>query len=231
MTRFTSNGCAAAQSLPRRGPPAGGDTDLADALRQKTALLHEVDHRVKNNLQLVSSLLLLQARRADDPAARRALGDAQSRVNSVATVHRRLFQGDDVERFDVSAFIADLAFDAVGEARRPDIALRLELEPAHLDIARAAPLALLVGELLANVVRHAFPRGRPGTIRIAAGRAGPGRLRIEIADDGVGGQACEAGFGQTLVGLLCGQLKAECTTTDTKPGTRTVIRLPTEPEA
>ena len=82
--------------------------ELQQALDQKTALLHEVEHRVKNNLQLISSLLLMQARRAPDPAVREALQGMLERVNAIATVHRRLFQSDDVERFDVAAFIRAL---------------------------------------------------------------------------------------------------------------------------
>jgi two-component sensor histidine kinase len=82
--------------------------ELTQALEQKTALLHEVDHRVKNNLQLISSLLLLQNRRVSDPGVKAAMRAMLDRVNAIATVHRRLFQSDDVERFDVSAFVRDL---------------------------------------------------------------------------------------------------------------------------
>ncbi len=201
--------------------------DLQHALEQKTALLHEVDHRVKNNLQLISSLLLLQARRTPDPTVRSALRGMLERVNAVATVHRRLFQSEDVERFDVAAFIRDLVSDAIGSSGRSDITADLDLERVDVPADKAAPLALLFSELLANAIRHAFPDGRAGVIKVSVRREN-GHFRIEIADDGVGVATDEPrpGFGQTIIRLLCEQLRAECETADALPGLRTVIRLP-----
>lgn len=215
--------------IPRVIKAAGDRTcELERALEQKSALLHEVDHRVKNNLQLISSLLLLQARRATDPEVRRALKSAQSRVNAVAVVHRRLFQGEDPDRFDVATFIRDLADDAIAGSGRLDIQARLHVEPADLPTAQAAPLALLLGELIRNAILHGFPDGRPGVIELSAAQEGD-RLRIEIADNGVGlGVAgVQPGFGRTIVRLLSEQLHAVCETMDANPGVRTVIRLPT----
>ena len=103
--------------------------DLQLALAQRTALLHEVDHRVKNNLQLIASLLLLQTRRTADPATREALRGMLERVNAVATVHRRLFQSADAQRFDVSEFVRDLVSDVVGATGRGEIRVRLDLQP------------------------------------------------------------------------------------------------------
>lgn len=201
--------------------------ELQQALDQKTALLHEVEHRVKNNLQLISSLLLMQARRAPDPAVRLALQGMLERVNAIATVHRRLFQSDDVERFDVAAFIRDLVSDTVGACGRDDIKTTLNLERIDVPAAKAAPLALLFSELLGNALRHAFPDGRAGEISISAVREN-GHFRIEIADDGVGIETEDVrpGFGQTIIQLLCEQLRAECETINANPGVRTVIRLP-----
>lgn len=201
--------------------------DLKYALEQKTALLHEVDHRVKNNLQLISSLLLLQARRTPDPAVKSALRGMLERVNAVATVHRRLFQSEDVERFDVAAFVRDLVSDAVGASGRTDISAEMDLERVDVPAAKAAPLALLFSELLGNSIRHAFPEGRTGRIYVSVKREN-GHFRIEITDDGVGTQTTgdRQGFGQTIVRLLCEQLRADCETTDAEPGVRTVIRLP-----
>jgi two-component sensor histidine kinase len=207
---------------------AGARTeDLQRALAQKTALLHEIDHRVKNNLQLVSSLLQLQARRADDPAVRQALRAAQTRVNAVAIVHRRLFQGEDAQAFDVAAFLRDMVDDVLGASGRSDIRARLDLQPADLPTAQAAPLALLVSELLTNTILHAFPGGTGGVVSVTLANDGE-RLRIEIADDGVGvaTTGVSPGIGQTIVGHLCDQLRAEFRSTDACPGVRTVLRLP-----
>ena len=201
--------------------------ELTQALEQKTALLHEVDHRVKNNLQLISSLLLLQNRRVSDPAVKAAMRAMLDRVNAIATVHRRLFQSDDVERFDVSAFVRDLVADVMGSSGRNDIEFSLDLERVDVAAAKAAPLALVISELLSNCMRHAFPDGRPGRIFVGIKRTN-GDFRIEIADDGVGieSSAKSSGFGLTIIQLLCQQLKAKSETTDAQPGTRVVINLP-----
>jgi len=201
--------------------------ELTQALEQKTALLHEVDHRVKNNLQLISSLLLLQNRRVSDPALKASLKGMLGRVNAIATVHRRLFQSEDVERFDVSAFIRDMVADLMGSAGRDDVAMQLDLERVDIPAAKAAPLALVVNELLTNALRHGFPEGRGGRIFVGVNRLN-GDFRIEITDDGVGVDklAKANGFGLTIVQLLCQQLKAKCETTDAEPGTRVVVLLP-----
>ncbi|WP_419319021.1 PAS domain-containing protein [Caulobacter sp. ErkDOM-E] len=200
---------------------------LTQALEQKTALLHEVDHRVKNNLQLISSLLLLQNRRVADPAVKQALRGMLDRVSAIATVHRRLFQSDDVERFDVSAFVRDLVADVIGASGRDDIQFSLDLERVDVDAAKAAPLALVISELLSNTMRHAFVEGRSGRVFVGIRRI-DGAFRIEITDDGVGVETStrSSGFGLTIVQLLCQQLKAKCLTTDASPGTRVVINLP-----
>ncbi len=201
--------------------------DLERALAEKTTLLHEVDHRVKNNLQLISSLLLLQARRAEDPTVKRALRSAQSRVNAVAIAHRRLFQGPDPGLFDLADFVRDMVGDAIGVSGRTDISVRLNLERVDLPASQAAPLALLLGELLGNVIRHAFRVGEPGQLHVSTSTEDH-IARIEIADNGVGLSATEsvAGFGGTIVRLMCQQLHAECETVEANPGVRSVIRLP-----
>lgn len=201
--------------------------ELTEALAQKTALLHEVDHRVKNNLQLISSLLLLQNRRVSDPALKASLKGMLGRVNAIATVHRRLFQSEDVERFDVSAFIRDMVADLMGSAMRDDIRMELDLERVEIPASKAAPFALVVNELLTNALSHGFPAGRGGRIFVGVTRQ-EGQFRIEIADDGVGldKDATPSGFGLTIVQLLCQQLKAKYETTDAEPGVRIVVLLP-----
>ena len=226
-------------------PPARGDLEAVVAARtaelratveQKTVLLHEVDHRVKNNLQLIASLLLLQARRVSDPAVKKALGGMLDRVNAVATVHRRLFQSDDVAMFDFSAFLRDLTDDLLGAAGRSDIAIRLDAKPVHVPAALAAPLALVVNELLINAIVHGFPNGRGGEIAMGVRRKHD-ILRIEIADNGVGmppasdpspdGPDAEAaGFGLTIVDLLGRQLRARIDRRDTAPGVGVTLDLP-----
>jgi len=217
-------------SLARKtSAPPTGRHDVQHALEQQTALLHEVDHRVKNNLQLISALLLLQARQAREPAVKHALKSVLDRVNAVATVHRRLFQDDDVQRFDVSAFIRDLVSDAVGGSGRTDIVVRLNLERIDIPAAKATPLALVINELLCNALHHAFPDGHGGHIDITTARDGRD-FWIEIADDGVGMRSGGAEpvpcFGLNIVRLLGQQLRARIDTETRGPGHRVTVRLP-----
>ena len=206
------------------------------ALDQRTWLLNELDHRVKNNLQLISSLMLLQARHTPDPAVREALNSMLERLNAISTVHRRLFQSEDPERFDVSAFARDLVADLV----RPEVTIELELEPVSVPSSKAAPLALLISELMTNALKHAFPEpvppgGRKGRIRLKITRSGR-ELGIEIADNGVGmaggssADGSQAGFGLTIVDLLSRQLQARVVREDAGPGVRVRITLPVEVE-
>jgi two-component sensor histidine kinase len=206
--------------------------DLKAALDQRTALLHELDHRVKNNLQLISSLMLMQARRAADPAVRAALDAMLERLHAIATVHRRLFQSEDVERFDLSEFIRDLVADLAGSARRPGLTFQCKLCHAEVSASRAASLALLINELVINAMRHGFPEGRKGTILIDV-RKNDQELRIEITDDGVGmtgssggTRDADPGFGLTIVELLGRQLQASIRRETANPGVRTVVTLP-----
>lgn len=211
---------------------AARTAELRQTIDQKTALLHEVDHRVKNNLQLIASLMLLQTRRVTDPAVRKALGSMLERVNAVATVHRRLFQSDDVAMFDIAAFVRDLADDTLGAAGRSDIKITLDTEQVQVPATLAAPLALVVNELLLNAINHGFPPGRGGEIWVGV-HSKRDILRIEITDNGVGmasvvdspdGDAI--GFGLTIVDLLGRQLRAKVDRGDANPGVKVTLELP-----
>lgn len=200
-----------------------GPDPLTDVIARNVALLHEVDHRVKNNLQLIASLLVLQCRREDDPAVRAALATILGRVNAVAVVHRRLFQ-DDPLQFDVAAFLRDLVDDR-GDGP-VQMTLRVRADRALVPTALAAPLALAVNELLTNAVAYAFPDERSGTVTVSLVQE-DGVMRIGITDDGVGAPADFVdGFGLTIVRLLCRQLKAEFAMQAANPGVRATITLP-----
>lgn len=199
--------------------------DLSEALEQKTVLLHEVDHRVKNNLQLISALMLLQARRAGDPAVKAALQRMLERLNAISTVHRRLFQSDDAASFDLAEFMRDLAADLSGSIARDEIALELTLEPVSVPANQAAPIALLLNEILTNSLHHAFPEERGGTVILSLRRDETG-YHIHIADDGVGRGDRPPGFGSTIIDLLGRQLKATLDYSDATPGAAVHIRIP-----
>jgi two-component sensor histidine kinase len=208
------------ETAPAIPPPEG----LAEALARKDALLHEIDHRVKNNLQLIASLILLQSRRTPDEAARTALKSVLERVTAVATVHRRLFQADPL-RFDVADFLRDLAGDLAAAAKRDDLEIALDLDDLAVAAAAAAPLALVINELLGNALKHAFPPPRGGRVAVSL-RGGEEHFRLSIADDGVGLAGRPPGFGLTIVKLLCQQLHAEFEIVDAGPGVRATVTVP-----
>ena len=202
--------------------------DLQSALEQKTALLHEVDHRVKNNLQVISSLMLLKARRTPAGEAREALQSMADRIGALSTAHRMLYPEGDVTCFDFKEFtddlIADLAAGLDGDRTR----IETEIEALALSAAMAAPLALLIHELATNALRHAFPEERRGRIVVEAKRCEAG-MRLVIEDDGVGLKAAPpnpAGFGHTLVEMVVRQLRGTLDWSDAGPGTRIVITIP-----
>jgi len=192
--------------------------------KDPAALLHEIDHRVKNNLQLIASLILLQSRRAPDDSARAALKSVLERVTAVATVHRRLFQ-DDPLSFDVTAFLRDLTGDLAAAAGRDDIQITLELDAVTIPASPAATFALVVNELLGNALKHAFPAGRAGRIAVSLTQS-DGVLILTIADDGVGMAGAQPGFGSTITKLLCQQLHADLALGDAHSGVRATLRVP-----
>lgn len=202
---------------------------MDEALKQTTTLLHEVDHRVKNNLQLIASLLLLQSRRVEDETARRALRGMLERVSAIATVHRRLFQSEDLERFDVAEFVRDLTADLMAASGRGEIRMHLDLERVDVPAAQAAPAALVINELISNALRHAFPEGRAGEVAVSLRRNERG-FEIGVCDDGVGLPGPEEtirGFGLTIAHLLSRQLRAKLEFEDSQPGVRALVKLAT----
>jgi len=209
--------------------------ELEAALEAQTTLLHEVDHRVKNNLQMISSLTIMQRRTIKDEATRHSLATMLERIEALSTVHRRLYQSKDVSRFDVSDFAKDLVTDLLTASGRSGIKPKLELDPIVISAEKATPVALMVNELVTNALKHAFKEGPDGT---TAGRIGikmsqpDGHFKIEVSDDGVGMAEAngDASFGMRLIKSLARQLHADIEWRDAGPGTKVVISMPNEPQ-
>ena len=208
--------------------------ELEATLAQKTMLLHEVDHRVKNNLQMVAAMIRSQARFSDSPEVKDALGTTMARVETLGTVHRRLYESADIARFDVAQFVREIAVDLVEAAGRPEIGVCFDLEDIVVPSSVASPLALLVNELITNALKHAFPlAGHPGTIRIAT-RTGEGRTEIVVGDDGVGmgmgrPAAGRSTFGHRLIESLVRQMRGALSFEDAQPGTLARVTFPPQP--
>jgi len=203
-------------------------TDLRAALARKTALLHEIDHRVSNNLQVISSLMLLKARRTPDGETRTALEGMADRIGALAVAHRLLSGDEEGAGFDLQALVAELLSDLT--ATLPDGRIRLAADIAAIPLpaSMAAPLALMIHELVANAIRHAYPGGRQGAVAVTALIA-DSVARLDIRDDGIGlpKEADErAGFGCTLVDMVARQLRGTVQWQPGEPGTRIVIELP-----
>jgi PAS domain S-box-containing protein len=158
------------------------------SLKEKEVLLKEIHHRVKNNLQVISSLLSLQARHLPDPEARRIFVESQNRVQAIALVHEKLYQSRDLSRipFDeyVQTLVSNLCHSLDGAER--EISPSVDAGGITLAVDVAIPCGLIVNELVTNSLKHAFPNRRGGCIQILLRRSGSDRLELIVQDDGVG---------------------------------------------
>ena len=158
------------------------------SLSEKEALLKEVHHRVKNNLQIISSLLSLQASASSDPEAVAALEESEARVRSMALVHEKLYQSHDLSNIDLGDYLADVAGNIVRSFDRTGDTITLEVDavPLIIDADKAVSCGLIANELISNAVKHAFPDGRRGTIGIELSENADGEATFIVHDDGVG---------------------------------------------
>ena len=208
------------------------DRSLRDALAQKSLLIKETHHRVKNNLQIVMSLLSLQAARLHDPAAQNALRQAQARVNALALVHRILHEIENLETVDLKRLLEDLVkqiHEGFGTLRC-NIKLELDIVPRQMPSEIAVPLTLFTVEVLTNAFKHAYPAdSRRGLIRVSLLPSGEGELQLSVADDGVGiaGERSHEslGIGSRLIQAFAQQIGGTVTTEPQPGGRGTIVSL------
>ena len=165
---------------------------LRESLQEKDSLLKEIHHRVKNNLQVVSSLLHLQSTNIDDPKLQAALKESQNRVHSMALVHEALYQSENIDRVDFAQYSRMIAESLARSYGIDDSHINLVYEtvPVYLDIDAAIPCGLLLNEFVTNSLKHAFPavyrtHSRENTITVII-RQYEGDVRLSVADNGVG---------------------------------------------
>ena len=206
--------------------------ELEAALAAKEVLLHEVNHRVKNSLQVVSSLLQLQAGRSTDDRLKAALREAHERVAVVASIHQRLYTSSQHAFLDLAELLGDLVCRVVQHMDvEGKIEVRQSLQPGiSLTLDRGVPLALTVSEILTNCVKHAFPGRRTGTIHPELDTPEEG-IRIRVTDDGVGlpegfDPARSAGLGSRIIAALTRQISASLVIESDAGGSRFTIVLP-----
>ena len=185
------------------------------SLEEKDVLLEEIHHRVKNNLQVISSLVSLQADSLRDPHLREVFDDVRDRVRSMALVHEKLYQSENLAEVDFAEYAGSLLQQLVRAHRRVSkIAVKLDLHPVTLSVETAVPVGLILNELAVNALKHAFIRANGGELKVEVARETSGEVRMSVSDDGVG---LPAGFdwrttqslGLQLVSMLASQVGAK----------------------
>ena len=211
------------------------DAALKEHLAQKDAMLLEIHHRVKNNLQIISSLLNMQQRALTDPAARAAISDTHQRISALALIYRALYQSPDLRRVDLREFLEELVGQLVTGETGQRIAARTELasDPAVIDPDRLAPIALFAVEAISNACKHGLAEG--GHLSVIF-RVRDGNGELTISDTGCGGHTARlgVGVGRTLMTAFARQLRGEATFKANPDGgltARLVFPLPEAGEA
>lgn len=164
------------------------DDALREALREKDSLLKEVHHRVKNNLQIISSLLSLQLQTVPDEGVRNALTESRNRIRSMALIHEQLYQGGSYATIDFGIYVRSL-IDSIRRSYigdREAVHMECRSTPVTLGLDTAIPLGLIINELVTNAAKYAFPAGAAGNVTVVLERADPSHLTLTVSDDGVG---------------------------------------------
>jgi len=207
-------------------PRKQAEEALRASLHEKEILLKEIHHRVKNNMQVISSLLSLQSRHLTDKAAIEMFRESQQRIRSMALVHEKLYQSKDLSRIDFSKYIESLIMFLFHSYRVNSDLVRMKTEVRNvlLDINSAIPCGLIINELVMNAFKHAFPGGRKGEIIVSLRPSGDDRFILSVSDDGVGFPAGldfhkTETLGMQLVTMLVDQLDGTISL-ERKPGTR-----------
>ena len=194
-------------------------------LLQKDFLMREVNHRVQNSLQLVSSYMGLQAQENDDPRLTAYLSEARRRLSAVSLVHRRLYRDEQMETVDLGRYLEELCHDLAqsmgdGWARQ----MRVDLAPVLMSADRSIHVGLILTELVINASKYAYG-GDEGPISIAVEQHG-GRIRLVVADSGNGAVKPGKGFGSSMIELLTAGLDGELEFASNHPGLRAIVILP-----
>lgn len=193
---------------------------LQDQNEEKEFLLKEIHHRIKNNLEIVSSLLALQSARMKDPNSIEAIHKSRQRIESMGLIHQKLYQGKSLSTIEMKGYFRELSdhlLSSFDESER--VQITCAMEPMELNVDMAVPIGLIVNELLTNSLKYAFPGGRSGEIRVTL-REASGSLFLTVSDNGVGnpvkGSPVGTGFGSHLILLLVRQLDGKMNTNPDK---------------
>ena len=208
--------------------------ELTRTLREREVLLQEIHHRVKNNLQVISSLIHMQSRNLEESSGREALEECQGRIQAIALIHEKLYQSKDYANIPFSEYARSLAenvFHAT-EAPSQNVHLELAIEDCAIGVDKAIPCGLILNELISNARKHAFPGERSGKIRVELAKTEDRRLKLAVCDDGTGlpegiDVASGGSLGLHLVRMLTKQIDGELKV-ETIDGTCFRVELPME---
>jgi signal transduction histidine kinase len=203
---------------------------LQESLAEKDILLREVHHRVKNNLQIISSLINMESRSAPDPASRLRFEALSRRIAVIGRNHEQIYAQSDLTRIDLARHLTELADSLSVSVGRPGVTIDVDAARLSCELDTALPIGLLAGELLTNSLKHAFPEGRDGHIRLSLQPQGAGRdVALVVADDGIGLDDAtpepSGSQGMVVVRALARQLEATVRI-ESGSGTRITVTMP-----
>jgi two-component system response regulator len=186
------------------------------SLAEKEILLKEIHHRVKNNLQVVASMLSLQSRYLEDQKSREMFDDSRRRIEAMSLIHEKLYRSKDLAQIDFRQYVSDLVRNvtALNGGGPAGAVVRMEIGEVRLDVNKGIPCGLIINELVSNSIRHAFPNGRKGEIAVKMQRNRGGKVLLVVSDNGIGFPGdldfrATKSLGMQLVVSLVGQLDGE----------------------
>jgi two-component sensor histidine kinase len=208
------------------------EAKIRGSLEEKTVMLKEIHHRVKNNLQIISSLFSLQFGASRDPMVQEMLKESQTRIRSMALVHEALYRSNNLAAIDFREYVQGLASQIAHTHRRKNVQLRFLGESITLSLDQAIPAGLIMNEALSNAYKHAFPHDQHGTITVDSRRDHATHVELAVSDTGTGlpegfDPAAVPSLGFHLILALTEQLNGTLTIGE-KPGTTIRIRFPVE---
>ncbi|MCA9932430.1 MAG: ATP-binding protein [Anaerolineales bacterium] len=210
------------------------EAQIQASLQEKDVLLKEIHHRVKNNLQIISSLLNLQMEEVEDPDIQHIFQDSKNRVRSMALIHEKLYQSQNLARIDFAGYVRNLSDYLLRTYRAAHVRLTVEADEVYFGVDTAVPCSLILNELISNAIKHAFPNGRSGQITIELRTLPNEIIHLSVRDDGIGLDSyvqsqSPSSLGLQLVRTLVNQLhgKIELVSQNGQSGTEFQIIFPT----
>jgi PAS domain S-box-containing protein len=204
------------------------------SLKEKEVLLKEIHHRVKNNMQVISSMLSLQSQHIKDKASRAMFQESQNRIRAMALIHEKLYTSEDLAHIDIAGYIHSLTHQLITSyhTTAPRVAMDIAVTDIFLTITTAIPCGLIINELVTNALKHAFPRQQKGTITVSMTPSNTDSLILTVSDTGIGFPdridfRNTTTLGMQLVISLVEQLKGTITV-DRSEGTRFRIEFRTQ---